>query len=370
MAASSGSATNPRLNRNQTLGLITLLLITSAFFFFIDREGAPPFSRNMVPSAGFTQERILSGVLLQYAPVVKGKTAVIVGTFEPEADLRVIALDINSGDELWQIDSISKTTPQGWPEESRWVWPFAWQWGPLLIHGDRVIVSDAFALTTSLTAYELATGEQVWERSLGWMNGSDVSYLARAQTDIAARVVADNFSEFYQINPENGWQLYRQPGEAAHLFWREAEPLRTYEAKPDQIVVSGFQPWQSEYQSCGADAQLTEAVIILQLARCDVAGTFHLLVLDRLDGSVRWRLDTPLVGNVVLDNGRILILTATAHLLILEIETGVHLAELQFAPDLSQPSETVHYALGAADDQIAVYFGDNQELHFYRFNQE
>ncbi|MCP5099826.1 MAG: PQQ-binding-like beta-propeller repeat protein [Chloroflexi bacterium] len=361
-------STESNLSRNQIWGLIGLMMLISAFFFYIDRDTAPQLTRNMVPTAGFTQQHVLTGVTLAGIPAVMGETAVFAGTFDPDVDPRIIALDIVSGDERWQIDGVAKTIPDEWPADSTWIWPFAWQWGPLLIQDDRVILADAFALTTSLTAYDLTTGDQLWEQTLGWLNGSDVSYLTLIDGNIAARVVAGNFSEFYIFDFEKGWQLYRRPGDAATLFWWEEEPPRTYEATNSGVTVSENRPWTFGYSSNGVTPQMTENLIVLQLERQDVADTFGLLVLNRADGSLQWRLDTPLVGNVVVDNGRILTLTAAANLLVLDLATGTQLAELPFTPDLAQPDETIHYALGASGNQIAIYFGDSQELHFYQFN--
>ncbi len=217
-------------------------------------------------------------------------------------------------------------------------------------------VTEAYGLRTAVVAYDLQTGERVWQHKLGLINGSDASYMAIAGEQVVVRINAGDFNEFYALNMENGRQEVRQRQEAYPVFLLEKEPPRLYEvvATGVRMTQTGF--WQQELNSCGIVPQVYQEALLLRL-----------LALNRYTGDLLWQLDVPVLSNVALnDAGVAFVLTTDGLLRAVQVRSGHTAGFVQFGTPLA-PVETAVYYVAAQDDVAAVYTGDSGQMFAFRY---
>lgn len=364
--APTTSQPGARMSRRQGWLLLAGLLLLSALLFWLDYDPPAALVRTAVSAPGFAPMTIMENVTLTAPPAVWGDTAVFIGALDEMARSELLAVDAASGVETWRRSAATQSRPKIWPGEWVWGWPFQWRWGQVAAHDDRLYFSDAFALTTAVTALDAQTGAPIWQRQIGLLNGSDLDLFAVNEQQLVAQLAVEYYNTFYALDPVNGRSIRHQQSDAANLFWYDATPQRFYERFADGIAVRGERPWQQRFDHCGLTPIVTTAVIVAQVQRCDETAVSHLLAFDRADGALLWRLDVPLVSNVAVDEETAVALTADAQLLLLDVRSGALRAVLPFDAPTSPPDDEVAYFVGLQGETAVVYFGDSRQLFFYR----
>lgn len=352
-----------RLTVRQLFGLMVGMLALSAALFWWDANRAPAVERTVVTAPGWQTVRVLDAELTT-APLLLGETAVFVGSLPEERRASVTAVDVISGDVRWRHDQTTQSRPDLWPQAWRWRWPFAWRWGPLAAADELVVVGDAFAFTTSVTALNLADGALRWQREVGFLNGSDVSWMQTVNGRVAAASRSNATTYFAILDPATGWIDYQRSVESSGLFWHEAETERTFFATAAGVRVVGDRPWQQPLSGCGAVPTLLETTLLVQVISCGNGQVSQLLALDRENGRLLWQLDTPLVSNVAVSADTVAALSVDGELLLLNLADGAPRQTLRFTTPLTPPDdETAYYvALDEENGRFLVYFGDSHQL--------
>lgn len=370
--APDAGSVNPRapLRLSLRLGWALVLLLVAISVVWIgldwwrsDTAVPPPIHR----IAALSPEFRLLGTWMQepptLPPVVGGARLVFVrGGDEPG----VQALDISTGAPVWQHDPDERTRPRNWPDWLNWSAPFAYRWSGLVSHGGQIYVTEAYGLRTAVVAYDLQTGERVWQHKLGLINGSDASYMAMAGGQVVVRINSGDFNEFFALSMENGRQEVRQRQEAYPIFLLEKEPPRLYEvvATGVRMTQTGF--WQQEFDSCGIVPQVYQEVLLLWLQQCQEP-LGRVLALNRYTGDLLWQLDAPGLGNIALnDAGIAFVLTADGWLRAVQARSGRAAGFVQFGASLAL-AETAVFYVAAQDDAVAVYTGDSRQMFTFRY---
>lgn len=358
-----------RFSQNQLVFLMIGLFALSALLFFLDRDVPLPVVYRPQSAASFTLLNSWDDVDLVYPPAMGEQTAVLVGSLPTGSTPQVIGLDTITGQERWRIDTDVQSRPSYWPDELGWSWPFSWAWGAVAVVDNVAVFGDSFALTTSLTAVDVATGERVWQRQLGAVNGSDVTFLDIEEGLVVARSDAGSYTEFYLFEPDTGRGRWQQREEADGMFWIDLDkPYRRLFAQPLGVEATGRDVWQRPLPGCGTNAHLLGELIVVTVKICEQPGAYQLVVLDRQTGGVQWQFPTPIISNVAFDGSLLLVLAADSRLLQIDAQSGTILAELAFLPKVVQIDGETPYFVGAGDGQTAVYFGDNHQLMLFQAN--
>lgn len=367
-APSSGLRARLRLSPWLGWVLVALLVLTSLVWVVWDWQFAPTaVSQPIHRIAQTSGEFRLLGTWMQAPPArppVVGTGRLVMARDGKEPALQ--ALDISTGALVWQHDPDERTRPRNWPEWLGWSALFSYRWSGLVSHGGRVYVTEAYGLRTTVVAYDLQTGERVWQHKLGLVNGSDASYMAIAGEQVVVRINAGDFNEFYALNMENGRQEVRQRQEAYPVFLLEKEPPRLYEVVATGVRMSQTGFWQQEFNSCGIMPQVYQEALLLWLQECQEP-LGRVLALNRYTGDLLWQLDAPALSNVALnDAGIAFVLTTDGLLRAVQVRTGHAAGFVQFGAPLT-PMETAVYYVAAQDDVAAVYTGDSSQMFTFRY---
>ncbi len=88
------------------------------------------------------------------------------------------------------------------------------------------------------------------------------------------------------------------------------------------------------------------------------------------DSAVVWRYEQTVVSNVAVNGPITYFVTQDAQLVVVNTQTGELLGQMQFTPvfpaDFDFSNNVIIVA--AADDLVAVYFPDQQQLSIFRFD--
>lgn len=355
-----------RMSRRQAWLLVAGLVLLSALLFLLDYQTAPEPGRAAAANAQFESLAVIDKVWMSAPPAVWGETAVFIGHLEEDGRDELLAVDVRSGDVRWRRSGIDQSRPEAWPNAWGWRWPFTWRWGQVVAQNGRFYFSDAFVLTTAVTALDAATGNAVWQRHIGLVNGGDLDLLLANEQQLVAQMAAEYYDTFYALELENGRSILHQQGDAAHLFWYDEDPERFYERHVNGIVVRGDRPWRRLFQNCGIGPQMTADVILVRITDCDDEAVSRLLALSRADGTVLWQLDAPLVGNVATNGETAVALTVDAQLLLLDVRTGALRGVLPFSGATTPPDEETAYFVAVGEETAVVYFGDSHQLFIYQ----
>ncbi|KAA3660924.1 MAG: hypothetical protein DWQ04_18050 [Chloroflexi bacterium] len=365
---SSASPESTQMSRRQGWVLVGALLLLSLVLFFIDFSPSEAEPRQVAEAAGFQPLAILSDVEMSFAPGLGENTAVFIGTLTPGSKHQLNAIDFTTGEQQWAVTGSDRSYPYFWPEEWPWSWPLRWEWGPLIIVDDKVMVADAFLLTTSVNSFDVTTGEPGWQRTIGTINGSSISYLAALDDEIALRISVEGFNEFQILDTDVGFRQYQRMQDANHIFWAEQEPQQVFEAFANQIRVTGDSGWQQSVSGCNVQPILLAELVVVKTNRCgrgEFKGHPGVFALSRANGALLWQLNQEVVSNLAVDGTHVVGLTSEANLLVIDVGSGAVFSSLPFSP--LEFGEERDYFIAARDGVISVYFGDSHELIFVRY---
>ncbi len=367
----SSEADNPpsteasRISRRQGWLLVGALLVLSLVLFLVDFSPPETDARRVETVAGFQPLAVLSNVEMMFAPGLGEETAVFIGTLTPGSDPQLIAINYFTGETQWQVTGSDQFHPDFWPEEWAWEWPFRWEWGPVLVVDEQVVVADAFMLTTSVSSFDISTGESGWQRPIGSINGSNISYLAASDNAIVLRINIEGYSEFQILDTETGYRRFRRMKDAGNIFWAEQEPRKIFEAFANQVRVTGEGGWQQSISGCDVQPVLLADWVVAKTNGCgegEFRGEPGVFAMSRDNGALLWQLNQEVASNLAVDGEHIVGLTSEADLLVIDAGNGAVLSSLPFSP--LEFGADHDFFVAAHNGIIAVYFGDSRELVF------
>ena len=262
---------SPQMSRRQGWLLVGALVMLSLMLFLIDFSPPQVESRQVELGVGFETILVLPDVEMAFPPALGEETAVFIGTLTPGNNHQLVAVDLGSGELKWEVTGSEQLYPTFWPVEWPWQWPFAWEWGPVVTAGNQVFAGDSFLLTTSLNAFDLTTGEPGWQRAIGNINGSSISYLAAVEEEIALGIDVEGYSEFDMLDAVVGFRQMRRMQDAGNIFWAETEPERIYEAFANQVRVTGEKGWQQSVSGCDLFPAMHTEMVLVKTTQCDEA---------------------------------------------------------------------------------------------------
>ncbi len=370
----SGEADSPsstevsRISKRQGWLLVGALVVVSLVLFFVDFSPPEAVSRRVEAASGFQPLAVLSNVEMLFAPGLGEETAVFIGTLTPGSDPQLIALNYFTGETQWQVTGSDQFHPDFWPAEWTWEWPFRWEWGPVLVIDEQVVAADAFMLTTSVSSFDLSTGEPGWQRTIGSINGSNINYLAASDHAIVLRITVEGYSEFQIMDTETGHRRFSRMKDAGNIFWAEQEPRKIFEAFANQVRVTGEGGWQQSVSGCDVQPLLMADRIIAKTNGCgegEFRGEPGVFAMSRDNGALLWQLNQEVVSNLAADGEHIVGLTSEANLLVIDAASGAVLSSLPFSP--LEVGADHDFFVAARDGTIAIYFGDSWELVFVRY---
>lgn len=358
-----------RLTRRQLTGLMLLFFVISAVFFVLDSRPQPQKLYQPEQSTQFRLIRAIESVDLLYPPVLVGDTAVFVGTLDSAIDQHIIAIDIPNGQTIWTVDVDTQSEPDWWLDDFEWNYPFSWDWGPIAADDSLVFISDSFFLTTSLTAYALADGQEIWQQQMGFVNGSPVKELSVVEQYVAARIEEPGYAELFVVEAADGSRKVREVDSVPGLFWLEnGENGRRYYATQQGIQVQGRTPWAFPFLNEGITALLLPDQIILHARLPEGEGTAVLFALDRESGITLWHLDVLLVSHVERDENVGFAVSVENQLLAIDLETGSVVSILDFNQPLRQFGPEFPIFVAAGSGKTAVYHQSTQQLLIFEFS--
>ena len=281
------------LSTRQLAGILLALLVLSGFLFLFDVD--PTLNANYVPEASsdFTLLQAYDDATVFQTPMIVGETAVFVGNRTSEHVQALTAIDIRTGQLRWLVDGDERSEPDWWLDELTWNFPLTWSWGPILTDGKAVFLADNYLVTTTVTGFSLETGEPLWERTIGSLNGSPVRQLNMVDGLIAVRIIEPAYNELYVIDPSTGFRVFRENESASGLFWRdEIEGYnRDYRAISLGLEATTVNPWQFQFENCGLTPQMLPDLIIVHALMCDESGRGAVFALDRQTGATLWNAE-------------------------------------------------------------------------------
>lgn len=356
-----------RLSVSQLAGIVLLLFVISASMFLLDRNRAIQLEYVPETTADFSLLHVYHDVALLSAPVIVGDTAVFAGTLSPEQLPVIISFDIPSGTINWTVDIDTQSEPDWWINDFEWNYPFRWQWGPVTADETAVYIADRFLLTTSVTAYDLATGDYLWQRQIGTINGSQIRSLNLIDGQLAARIIEPSYTDLYVMDTSNGFRVFRENENAQGLFWIDQfeDVERQYRAISIGLEATAVNPWAFQINNCGLTPQMQADRIVVHSLLCDESGRGVMFALDRWTGATLWRLDVPVVSQMALDEDTGFVVSQDNQLLAVDLTNGAVLSILNFDHPIRGFTEETPIFVGAGGGKTAVYYGMNHQLLFF-----
>ncbi len=347
--------------------MVLALLVISGFMFLLDRQRNLDFKYVPEPSPDFFLLNAYDEAELVQSPIISGETAVFIGNRTPDELTALTAIDIRTGQLKWLVDVNDVSEPDWWFEELEWNYPLQWQWGPIATDGGAVFQADRFLISTTVTAFELETGEPLWEREIGTINGSPVRQLNMIDGLLAVRIIEPSYSDLYVVDPSNGFRVFRENESASSLFWREEIEGydRDYRAYNFGMEATTVNPWQFQFESCGLTPQVQPDRIVVHALMCDESGRGAIFALDRHSGATLWRLDVPVVSQISIDGEFGFVLSQDNQLLALDLASGNILSILRFDKPIRNFSPETPIYVGSGGGKTAVYISMSNQLLFF-----
>lgn len=356
-----------RLTVRQLAGLVLMMVVLSGFLFLLDGG----LNRNVVyapqETAVFAPLLTLEDVTLTGPPKIVEDTAVVIAALSPNELPTLQALNLTTGEVDWFIPIDAQSRPDWWLDELEWNYPFRWLWGEIEVDETAVYVTDRFLLTTSITAYALESGEELWQRQIGVLNGSPVRELQLVDGKLGAHIVDGAFATLTIFDPANGFELYEESANGASLFWAERfeDSERQYREYPSGLEATEVNPWTFPLENCGLTPTLQQSRIVVRASFCDESGRAGVLALDRVSGAELWRLTVPIVSNVALDGEVGYAITYENQLIGFDLSSGAVLEILNFDRPLGTIDPEMPIFVGAGGGVTAVYYDETNQLFFF-----
>jgi outer membrane protein assembly factor BamB len=332
------------------LAAAALAVIT---FWLLSRWGAASVTavspRELtIPSAEFLPISAFNAIYTDHPFALTGSQVVFVGRRDPAARLMLASLDVTTGEQVWQGEGES--------------------WGTVAGGNGRVYVEDTAGLGSRLTAYEGFSGNELWQRRFRMrvesvtISGGGVAVRTYVPVHASFR---RRFTAFHLLEPETGATMQRQGSNAGLVFMLEDEG-QLYQAEAGLIRATGPIEWSAPVTDDGPYRYLPLLAGDLILVKTGDNLVGRVYALDRLDGSIRWQINEPVVGNVATDFGVVYLLLQDGRLMGIEALTGRPVGVHYFTPGL-QAQEPFTFSLGAYQDMVGVYLGDSRQLFVFRF---
>lgn len=356
-----------RLSPQQLAGIVLGLFVLSGFLFLLDRNRNLNIVYEPLPSPDFSLIQRFEDVELVSAPQIVGDTAVFAGSLTPDELPILISLNLETGQPRWTVDINEQSKPGWWVEDIPWNFPLRWQWGPVAVNDSSVFVADRFLLTTSVTAYDLATSERLWQRQIGLINGSQIRRLFVTDEQLAVQLVEPTYSELNILDVDSGYELFRENENGVGLFWVDQfeESNREYRAYSDETPTTHANSLTLQLDSCGLTPHVQETRIVVHALLCDGSGHGGIVALNRETGDTLWRLDVPVASQIGLDGAYGYVVSHDNQLLAIDLERGEVLSILRFDKPLRRLSNETPIFIGAGDGKTAVYFAATRQLFFF-----
>jgi outer membrane protein assembly factor BamB len=231
-------------------------------------------------------------------------------------NVAVISADINTGKVNWQAVAGSAL---------------------LLKDSQRIYAEapNAFG-AAGITAYDINTGNLVWETHFDYAYAVGIGHLTLTETDLVAETYYQGDNAIYTVDVETG-----EIKDVVKNTPRYAD---------DEVVI--YNGMRFEKQGYGVPDKVTAT-------RID-------------DGSIIWEYDDePVISNIAVGGAITYFLTEKNRLIALDTNTGEVIEFLAFAPRFSHDFDFVNMSIivAADGDVVAVYYEDSQQLSVFRFTE-
>ncbi|MEZ4594291.1 MAG: PQQ-binding-like beta-propeller repeat protein [Chloroflexota bacterium] len=251
--------------------------------------------------------------------------------------------------------------------------------GPSVLTYDVNTLFYGYGIPGNIIAYDIESGNQLWERTLSWREKNIISYMQATNDNLYVNSSSLNFQVF-DTSTGTPKELAFQT-DAFPIFYVDNSVF--YHREIDRKILAaelatGHTVWEASFHEPIKIAPLfTEKLIIVKTGSLGIGQVY---VLDRSTGedlwqqphgAIDWENPANIVGNVAEHNGYIFYITLNAELLAINAETGEVVGSVQFSPGLNEldGSDRVNreFCIAASDNIVAVYFGSGQQLFSFRF---
>ena len=256
---------------------------------------------------------------------------------------------------------------------------------PLLIVDDKILIagdiedelSNNYYDQHDLFAVDISTGTIYWQTAI------DVSGVNRLATDgerVYMQASGDGGVEpahIQALNLQSGDLLWDTRLDFSYAIYVRFLTL----TDSDLIAITGNRGQEAQYRLDRETGEIKErrsndfvetrpqyAGLIFEREEYWMFNT--VVAVREADSAVVWRYEQTVVSNVAVNGPITYFVTQDAQLVVVNTQTGELLGQMQFTPvfpaDFDFSNNVIIVA--AADDLVAVYFPDQQQLSIFRFD--
>jgi hypothetical protein len=233
----------------------------------------------------------------------------------------------------------------------------------------------------NITAYDIETGKQIWERSLTWLGNNAVDYMHATEERLYVDSSADLDVFDVYTGQSQKWESQLDPSVMFHVDDSIIYHRATSRSIQAADRKTGRDIWEVDFHNSIRMAPVfTEKLLIVKTGR---SGTGQIYVIGRSTGTILWQhppgpidWENPanIVGDVAEDSGYIFYLTAEAQLQSARAMTGHSAGTVQFNPSLRELDDLERvnrdFCIVANDNVVVVYFGSSRQLFAFRFSPD
>lgn len=277
----------------------------------------------------------------QFTPLMQGiasKLFVVTGKDIEYGGSKILALDVQSGNVLWQRDVVLPTS---------------------------IITSDSqlyVGLYDKIDVVDPHTGNSVKE-----IDVSKVGFIYNFYATERNLYASTKSGRWLNFNIDDGTYNLSEPFLPYVPFLIENKILYFSEAGTYKAKDTETQSIHWEYplnETVHVHPLITDTMIIILGQSGSIYG------LDKIIGNLLWKVDADAISNVAVDGTQIYFLTTDGYLKVLDMNNGQEIAKLEFAPASFEPNSSPSgNIIGAYNlwvdsqrDVVVVSFGDSCQL--------
>ncbi len=233
--------------------------------------------------------------------------------------------------------------------------------------------NQPFGGGTGIVSYDINSGEKNWETTFNWKSAIGISSLTLADSEINTQTYNRGKHAFYVLDKESGEvitfiDLLEYIGDSTFLI----ENGTTYQWFGRALQATGQISWETEFDDAIfynrdlAAPVINDDLIIVKNGHISFS---PITAVRKNDGEIIWQFKQNVVSNVAVGGNNTYFLTEHAELIVIDTQTGKLLNSLKLTPNFSEDFDFVNTDIfvAAADDIVAIYFQDTQQLSVFRF---
>lgn len=324
-----------KTNKPRLLSMIALCLLTISCFVIESKLDTSVSSHTLEANDEYKVIWDISGINGHNMVGAPGRIIIHGWETGDIATFRLIALDSITGETIWTTAKF-KTS------------------------GGRIITHDGFLYhgtngTAKVKAYDIKTGEILWDTRLPWAHSVDM--ISYAENKIFAHT---NDLEFFVLN-EKG-DILENFNETFRIFMQTENVLYMDDVLGIQAIdnTSREKKWELELGAQYSIPIFDNGTIFIRT----LSKGGEILSINQSTGEINWKVSQDVLSNMYVAGERIYFLGSSEHLVSLDRHSGEEISRVLFSPSLNVNQQNGGYFVtgDTTNNVLAISFGDNSQI--------